>query len=896
MPSKQNSNYTRQEILEHFWEIIHQSISRFGDKDFIYTTQGSISFKETNHRANTIFSALKTSLDEFHVGVGMFMKDPLKVVPSMLGIMKAQDYVIPLDVSVPAATLQYMIENAGIKIILVVDKYADQLRRLIGNKTTIVNIDTLDYTVNIPNPVVHHNPADVLQILFTSGSTGQPKGAIEDYRYLARAIHVKLNEYKYLPEDRFLQLSSFTYSGPHVSVFYALLAGFTLCVYNLKDDGFVGLSKWLQDTGITIFNANPTAFRSFVSALTPGEQFPKVRIAKLGGEKRLSNDIQAMKRHFSNIKAIRSNFSSTETQAVSTTILPLDAKFDEDVIPSGIPYKDIKVYIWDEKGNSLPVGEEGEIVVNGDALARGYINNPELTRQRFIPDPAHPDWQYFKTGDLGKLLPNGQLIHLGRMDNMVKIKGVRIELDSIENHLLDYPGIIQVASKPIEDARGNKKLATYFVAEKGIEVPISDLRKHLAESLPSAMLPHYLIRLPEFPLTSNGKVALSQLPLPKLTRPPLSHDLVPPCDETEVKLTGIWEELLGIKGIGVTDDFFDVGGDSLLGVVLFVAIEKEFARSLPVSTLLKAPTIREQAGILANNDTSQDFIPVIPINTGGTRIPLFFIPGKGGYPTRIRHLAKKIDPQTPVYALQDLIENRTARTVRSVQATASFYLKEIKKIYQEGPYILVGESAGGKIAYEIAQQLLKNGEPKPLVILLDTYNFEDSVLDEYRAIKHLPYYKMLVQKHLFIFFHSKWNGKLEYLRFYRETIGKKMRRFIRKHLGSEVKKKDPSVLPVNYQKLEREILEADRKYRVQPYPGRVILFKALRGTRPNNLSNDWDKVEIGDLKIHTLDCYHGSMLFDPAISQIAAIIQSYIADLEQSSIGSKARRIPTAII
>ncbi len=266
-----------------------------------------------------------------------------------------------------------------------------------------------------------------------------------------------------------------------------------------------GLPEWIRQQDITIYQSTPTVFRSLVSILDPNEEFPSVHTINLGGEKRLGKDIQAIRKHFPGLERIRLGFAATETYSVSYTMFPVDYDFDQENLPSGKPCEDLKVFIWDEAGNPLPPGEEGEIVVYGDALARGYINNPQLTKERFIPDPDHPGWQYFKTGDLGKLLPDGQLVHLGRLDNMVKISGIRIELDSLENHMLSYPGIIQVASKVIEDQSGNKKLAAYYMAEKGIEIPISDLRKHLAERLPLHGLPHYLIGLAELPTDGERK-------------------------------------------------------------------------------------------------------------------------------------------------------------------------------------------------------------------------------------------------------------------------------------------------------------------------------------------------------------------------------------------------------
>jgi thioesterase domain-containing protein/acyl carrier protein len=458
---------------------------------------------------------------------------------------------------------------------------------------------------------------------------------------------------------------------------------------------------------------------------------------------------------------------------------------------------------------------------------------------------------------------------------MVKIRGIRVELESIENYMLSYPGIIQVASRAFEDQNGNKRLALYFVSEKGIQVPISDLRKYLAERLPATVLPHYLIGLDKLPLTTSGKVAISQLPPPTMVRPPLSNEYVPPADELEKRLVTIWEEQIGVSGIGVMDNFFEVGGDSLVGALVFAAIEETLGKSLPVSMLLVAPTVRKLAEQIRNGNEAQNYSPIIPINAQGNHTPLFFIPGKGGYPTRIRHLAKKIDPQTPVFALQDLSKNYRKHILRLIETQAAYYLTEIKKLYPHGPYILVGESSGGKVAYEMAQQLLKTGEKVTMLAMLDTYNMEESLIDGYKEKKNIPYYQMLVKKHFTILLKSDWQGKLDYLRFYRENGRQKVRQFLSRHL-TRSKKAKPSALPENISHIERANRQATREYQVLPYSGRVILFKTMRGAGAKYPTNGWDRVTLGELVIHPLDCYHGSILFEPAVSQVAEIIQGYI--------------------
>ena len=867
---------SRDEFINNYWGLVRHTIDQYGDKEFIVTPRGSITYREAYQHSNTIcHEILKISKNKNGFGVGIFMNDHCSTVPAMMGILKSKNYIVPLDVDYPQSTLSYIIQDVDVKIILTVSRYFDQVCSLVGDKIAVLNLDDVDFDQVVVDPDFKCAPDEIIQILFTSGSTGQPKGAIEDYCYLLDMVYNLVSYKIYKPEERFLQFAAFTYTAPHVLYFAGLAVGFTICHYNVREDGLAGLPAWIHNQKITNLQCTPTLFRNLVNVFAPDETFPSITVVSLGAEKRLTKDVQDIKRHFPNVTKIRMGYSATETQSVSLTSFPIDYDFEQEDLPSGFPRPTIKVYIWDEEGRSLPVGEEGEIVVYGDAMARGYINSPELTKKRFIPDPDHPGWQYVKTGDLGKFRLDGQLVHLGRIDNMVKIRGIRVELDGIERLILSYPGVVHVASRVFEDQKGNKRLATYFVAEKGIRVPISELRKHLAEQLPVHQLPHYLIELDELPLTTGGKVALSQLPSPNMARPPLSNGYVAPADELEEKLVAIWEERIGVDGIGVTDDFFELGGDSLIGALLFAQIEEILGKNLPVSTLLKVTTIRDQARLIRGENIELSFAPILPINTKGDREPMFFVPGKGGYPTRVRHLARKIDPQTPIYALQDLVVDHPSQLLRSVEAIAAFYLEEVKKLHYHGPYILVGESFGGLVAYEMAQQLLRAGEREPILVLLDTYNQATSNKDTYLAGNNLPIYWMWIKKHYAILSNSDWQGKRDYLRFYWQNGGEKARWLLRKRL-TRLKKNNTPALPGNLRKNEWIKQRAGMEYKAQPYPGRVILFKAARGPGSKSPTNGWDRSTLGELVINLLDCYHGSILFEPAVSRVAEIIQEYI--------------------
>jgi acyl-coenzyme A synthetase/AMP-(fatty) acid ligase/thioesterase domain-containing protein/acyl carrier protein len=873
---KQSPPFSKKELLEDFWGCVSKRMSVHGNNEFLITKYGSLTFKQVDGDSNIICQQIKNTTYITKVGIGIYLKEPRQAVKCMLAVMKSNNYFVILDVTYPELTINSMIEDANIQIILTETQYIDQVRSITGDRVLLLDLEKVDFSIAPPEINVTYSPDDIVQIMFTSGSTGKPKGAIEDYRYLIRSVYLKerFNEYK--PTDRMLQLATYSYSGPHTGVFSALIVGFAICFHYVKDEGFNTLPDWIRKTKITAYQSTVTTFRSFVSVLKHDDQFPTVENFHISGEKRLSNDILLIKRHFPNVTRLRLSYSGTEMQTVSSSIVPIDLVLRNEILPSGKPHEDIKVFIWDEYGKPVPEGKEGEMVVYGDALARGYINNPELTRVKFISDAQNPIFQFFRTGDLGRIQKDGQLVHLGRIDNMVKIKGVRVELDSIDNFLSTYPGIIHVTSKAIDDENGIKRLATYFTVEEGIQVPISALRKHLAEIMPVQQIPSYFICLDSMPLTSSGKIALDQLPFPKMVRPDLDHARVSASTPTEDTLTAIWEEHIGVSGIGVIDDFFEVGGDSLIGVVIFVAIEEELGKSLPVSTLLTAPTIRKLGKIIDGELENNQGVDIIAVNSNGEKPPLFFIPGKGGFPIRIRHLVKHLNSDIPVYAFQNIIRERTEVSSDQIKQIASNFIKSILKVHPRGPFFLVGESMGGKLAYEVAQQIARSGAKPPLVFLLDTFHQESTVPKVYRNKGAWSYYRTIIKKHASIWFQSNLQGRKEYLRFYRETFLEKSTRILKQRIKKRAKGSEaPSLGEQAWS--ERENCEASKAYEVKPYSGKVVFIMAQRGTAANsNITHGWDKVGIKDLVVEKLDCYHGSMLFEPAVSELADIINKHI--------------------
>ena len=370
--------------------------------------------------------------------------------------------------------------------------------------------------------------------------------------------------------------------------------------------------------------------------------------------------------------------------------------------------------------NPVPVGIPGELYIGGDGLARGYFNDPALTAERFIPHPfsEEPGARLYKTGDLARYLPDGNIEFLGRKDHQVKIRGFRIELGEIESVLSQHPSVHQTVVVAREDQPGEKRLVAYVVAPEEQGPRVSELGSYLQQKLPDYMLPSAFVLLDSLPLTPNGKVDYRALPAPDTARPEMGRGFVAPRDPLGCQLTQIWEELLNVHPIGVRDNFFGLGGHSLLAVRLMDRIEKAFGQRLPLSTLFAGATIEHLARILIQEKSEEFRSPLVEIQAGDGKRPFFFLHGDfagGGF--YCLNLARYLDQDQPFYVLQPhgLDERQVPPTI---EAMATDHLERLRTFQPEGPYLLGGYCNGGLVAYEMARQLMAQGQKVDLLVLI----------------------------------------------------------------------------------------------------------------------------------------------------------------------------------
>ncbi|MEG4123762.1 thioesterase domain-containing protein, partial [Microcoleus sp. Pol14D5] len=563
-------------------------------------------------------------------------------------------------------------------------------------------------------------------------------------------------------------------------------------------------------------------------------------------------------------------------------------------VPIGRAIANTQVYILDRYLQPVPIGVPGELYAGGAGLARGYLNRPDLTAERFIPNPLIDNEEdglenapersvssllpssnrLYKTGDLARYLSDGNIEYLGRTDNQVKIRGFRIEIGEIEAVLAGHPDVTQAAIAVQLDASGNKCLAAYAVSRPGQILAAGTLRSFLQERLPDYMIPAGFVFLDALPLNPNGKVdrrALATQKWQSSGAAPNEIIAVAPRDKLEFQVTKIWEKVLGINSIGIRDNFFEVGGHSLLGARLLAEIEKVFDKKLPLSAIFQSPTVEQLADILREPEWSSPSpsMVVIQPGTGSYKPPLFCIHVLGRGLEFYRPLMNYLEPSQPVLGLSTQIMDEKLAPPNRVEELAAYYIKEMQTFQPHGPYFLLGVSFGGTVAFEMARQLHDLGEKVALLGLLDTYGpdaFKNSseMKKSQRAMKVLRLTSAVFMKKA----KSNLMGKIEVLTHIQWRILCKWYRAVGRPLPIYLEN-------FTHRELNEEAL---RHYVAGVYPGRASIFKAIESAEAFgvDLELGWGRVITGGIEVQEIPSDHLGMLKEPHVRILGEKLQAAV--------------------
>jgi thioesterase domain-containing protein/acyl carrier protein len=517
--------------------------------------------------------------------------------------------------------------------------------------------------------------------------------------------------------DRLTLLSSYCFDAAVMDIYGALLNGATLYPINVQEEGLAGLSEWLSDETITVYHSTPTVYRYFVNTLKEQNTFPRMRLVVLGGEQVNHTDVDLYKKHFADDCLLVNGLGPTESTVTLQYFIDKETNISGQGVPVGYPVADTEILLLNETGK--PTDIRGEIAIRCEHVALGYWRNAKATNAAFT-DSQSPSDRVYRTGDMGRRLPDGSIVFEGRKDSQIKIRGFRVELGEIESALSQYPAVRENVVVLGRNKAGDEQLLAYVVLHTEQAASDSELRAFLKHKLPDYMLPASFVMLDSLPLTASGKLNRRALPEPKDFNDQAKIIFTPPQTTVEKLLARIWSDLLGVKEIGVTDNFFELGGHSLLAVRLFAQVEKSFARRLPLATLFQAPTVAQLAEII-QRDWTPRWSSLVPIQPGGSRPHFFCVHARGGNVLEYYELARHLGTDQPFYGFQSQgVDGRHAPHTR-VEDMAAHYIKEMREIQPVGPYLIGGRSLGGNIAFEMACQLQAMGEEVGLLALLDTY-------------------------------------------------------------------------------------------------------------------------------------------------------------------------------
>jgi amino acid adenylation domain-containing protein len=835
-----------------------------------------ITYGELNRRANQLAHYLRSKGVARESLVGIHVERSIEMIIGLLGILKAGGAYVPLDPAYPRDRLLAIARDAKVDVLLTEAGLLSDLS-LPGVVTVCQDRDNESISQeSVENPDLDVAGENLAYVIYTSGSTGKPKGVQINHESVLHLFEAARPLLHFDEHDVWTAFHSYAFDLSVWEIWGCLLYGGRLVVVPrdvIKAPG--EFHALLSRERVTVLNQTPSALRQFIYARQrmekAGTANTSLRVVVCGGEALpadIARDMLAWAIPLWNF------YGPTEATVWATAMLVEAADCEKGSVPIGRPLAGVEVQVLDKNSEPLPLGARGELHIGGVCLARGYLNQPELNKARFIRNPLteDPRARLYKTGDWVRRRADGVIEFIGRMDNQVKINGFRVELGEIESAMREHPGVQQAVVMLREDGERSRRLVAYLVGSPA-SLSSREMRNFLCEKLPDYMLPSALVWLDRMPLSANGKIDRKALPPPDPARPRMESPLVSPSSLLQLQLTHIWEKLLGVQPIGIHDNFFSLGGHSLLGVRLFVEIQKTCGKNLPLATLVQSPTIAQLATILQEEGWSPSWSSLIAIQKQGSRPPFFCVHAAGGNVLNYFDLARALGPDRPFYALQaqGLDGNREPYT--RVEDMAAHYLEEVRALQPKGPYFFGGLSFGGIVAFEMAQQLRAQGEVVALLVLLDATAGPDHLKP---LIKKIP-------GRLRVLMRLRPRAALSYL-------GQQIRAACKRVRSNQVAPADAGI-PWALRDIRRINDEAHRKYIARAYPGRAILFRARESPWSDDLG--WRKLITGTLEICEVPGGHSNFINEPHVRFLADKLTEALlkSDRETSDLVDAGERI-----
>jgi amino acid adenylation domain-containing protein len=857
--------FARNECVHRLFE---QQVERNPAKVALEDNSTPITYIELNQRTNRLARLLRGR----GAGPGKFVAVCFKRSPdavvAILATLKAGAAFLPLDPGLPRARLTQIFQD--VRPLFVLCHEADSAA-LSAFGCEMLSLDRLrdELATHSPDNLLDFaKPADVAYAICTSGSTGRPKAIATTHASLMNHTQAVPRIYDISESDRRLQFASIGSDMFLAEIFNYLCVGATL-VFCLDRQGN-SLSEFLRlldEKQITIAGLPSAWWLEWVSAMQlTGLALPRALRAVIVGMERVTpSAFMGWKKMVGNRIRLFNAYGPAEATVTSTVYEAGTSEWEgETFVPIGKPIANAAAYVLDSQGNPVPVGIPGELYIGGDGVGRGYLNAPQLTTERFLPDPfcGNPEGRLYRTGDIAFILPDGNLVFLGRADRQVKIRGFRVELEEIESVLAQHAGMRQCAVLLTgNDGRG--KLAAYVSTNGGKPPTGEELRLHLSRHLPEYMVPAAFFALPQLPLTPSGKIDRESLPSCGVEELALEPSCGEPATDTEKRLAAIWREVLSIARVGATENFFDLGGNSLAATRLITLIQMEFGKELSLASLLAAPILARLAATIDRTEQvpTERRGRLVSIQPFGRRPPLYCVHGSA----RFRHLIRHLGEDQPFFGIPADADPTSLPVPYRVEDIASQALEMLREHQPTGPYLIGGWCHGGIIGYEMAQQLKAQGECVPLLVLFDSLNpaavpsgASWRVLSGILRFHLAAMRGMKVRERLaYAMGRVRWEASLMRSRIWRMSY--QLRRLFRKrvpdHMIDWLQIQSASVL----------------RYQPKPYAGKVVLFRCEQISVRHYMDSTygWGNLVEGGIEVIDLPGDHVAIFEEPVVFTLA---------------------------
>jgi amino acid adenylation domain-containing protein len=837
----------KEEIEESVPARFERMVRLYPHRIAVKTRANEITYEALNRSANRLAHALVAQHRKRGQPIALLLDDDVSIAIATIGILKAGTVCVHLEPSLPNSRMNYILDETQVPLIITDDENYSAANKLSRKRYPVLRMDDLGAHFSSDNLGLTIDPDSFAAIVYTSGSTGQPKGVVHSHRFL---LHRPQRLYSVPTEEARVTAVG---SARRYKFYATLVEGIGCFPWSIEKDSMAGLVNWLKDEKITHYESVPSVFRLLCKTLTPQESFPQLRVIRLTGELVTQNDIDLWRKYFSPDSVLICALGASETGIVREYVVNKDTVITNKIVPVGYQVPQMQILLFDQAGKEVGFDCVGEVAVKSRYLASGYWRRPDLTEAAFRADPEGGEERIYLTGDLGRISPDGCLQYLGRKDDQVKIRGFKVEPAEIEGTLLEHRAVREAVILSWEHSSGEQRLAAYVVAAKNPAPSEAELRSFLRQSLPEYMIPSVFVFLDTLPLTPSGKVdrrALTAL-IPDQSRLELETPFVAPRDLLELKLTKIWEKVLGIHSIGVKDNFFELGGQSLLAMAILAQMEKVFGKNLPLETLFHAATVEQLATILRQERWSTPLSSVVPLQPKGSKPP-FFCHGAS------LAMAVGAGQDQPFYGLRPHGQDGR-QAPATVEEMAGDYIKEIRTLQPEGPYFLGGYSFGGIVVFEMAQQLRRQGQKIALLVLIDPANlrtnlslqsagaFVPAAPSDYEAYQHLVNFVRIGRR-------EKLTYVLERMKWRLDEITRKTKMMVCKVFLSTGRRVPASLRMFYFFDVCHHV---NLKYVPQIYPGRIVFLKAQKS------SLEWSGLATEGLEIHEVPGGHVDLLRDP---------------------------------